>query len=126
MITEDDKKRIDSLKKYLHKHFQTKNLESLKYFLGIEMARSKKCILLSQRKYILILLSEVGMLVCKSIDSSIEVNTKLLLNQGKLLEDVGRYKRLVKKLNYLTVIRHHIHRQYNKSVLLAPRTTTWR
>jgi len=37
-----------------------------------------------------------------------DVNTKLLSNQGKLLKDVGRYKRLVKKLNYLTVIRLNI------------------
>ena len=39
---------IDSLKKNLYKQFQTKDLWSLKYFLGIEVARSKKGILLSQ------------------------------------------------------------------------------
>ena len=37
-----------------------------------------------------------------------DVNTKLLSNQGKLLKDAGRYKRLVKKLNYLTMIRLNI------------------
>ena len=42
LITGDDKKKIGSLK-----YFQTKELKSLKYFLGIEMARSKKSILLS-------------------------------------------------------------------------------
>ena len=48
-VTGDDMKGIDSLKKYLQKHFQTKNVGSLKYFLGIEVARvkNKKGILLS-------------------------------------------------------------------------------
>ena len=47
VITRYDTTRIDSLQKYLQKYFQTKNLGSLKYFLNIEMVRSKKDILLS-------------------------------------------------------------------------------
>ena len=96
VITGDDTKGIDSLKKYLQKYFQTKNLESLKYFLGIEVARSKKGILLLQRKYILDLLLEIGMLGYKSIDFLMNVNMKLQPNQGELLENVERYERLVK------------------------------
>ena len=49
VITWDDTKGNDNLKKYLQKHFQTKDLGSLKYFLGIKMARSKKGIFLSQK-----------------------------------------------------------------------------
>ena len=40
VITGDDVKGINNLKKYLQKHFQTKNLGSLKYFLGIEVHSS--------------------------------------------------------------------------------------
>jgi len=65
VITRDDMKGVDSLKKYLQKHFQTKYLASLKYFLGIEVARSKKSILLLQRKYVLELLSETGIRGCR-------------------------------------------------------------
>jgi len=54
-------KGIDSLKKYLQQQFQTKKLGFLKY-LGIEVVRSKKSILLSQRKYVLDLLSGAEML----------------------------------------------------------------
>ena len=43
------------------------------------MARYKNGILLSLRKYELDLLSEVGMLKCRSIDSPIDVNMKMLL-----------------------------------------------
>jgi len=61
LITGDDTKGIDSLKKYLQKLIQTKDLRSLKYILGIEVARSKKGILLSRRKDILDLLSKARM-----------------------------------------------------------------
>jgi len=74
------------------------------------VVRSKNDIFLSQRKYILDLLSEAGMLGCKSIDSPMDVNTKLLPDQ-EFLEDVGRYRRLVWKLNYLIVTRRTSHSQ---------------
>jgi len=79
-----------------------------KYFLGNEIARSKKGFLLSQGKYVFDLLSEAGMLGYKSIDSSMNMNTKLQSDQGELLEGAGRYRRLVEKSNYLTVIRLNI------------------
>jgi len=71
-ITGDDTTGIDSLKKYLRKHFQTNDLGSLEYFLGIEVAISKKGILLSRRKYVLDLLLEAGMLECRSWNARIQ------------------------------------------------------
>ena len=41
IITRDDK-GIDDLKIYLQNSFRTKDLGKLRYFLGIEVARSKK------------------------------------------------------------------------------------
>ena len=49
------------------------------------MARSKKEIFLSPRKYILDLFSEAEILGYKSIDSLMNVNTKLLPDQGSFL-----------------------------------------
>ena len=54
-----------------------KQLGDLKYFLGIEVARSKHGIFLSQQKYILDLLSETGMLGCKPVNTPIKHNHKL-------------------------------------------------
>jgi len=73
----------------LQKQFQTKDFGSLKYFLGIEVVRSKKDILQSQRKYVLDLLSEVGMLGCRNIVSLMDVNTKLLPDQESFLRMLG-------------------------------------
>ena len=47
IITGDDKQGIDDLKRYLQNSFRTKDLVKLRYFLGIEVARSKEGINLS-------------------------------------------------------------------------------
>lgn len=57
IITENDKQEISLLQDYLAKEFKVKNLGGLKYFLGIEVARSKQDIFFSQRKYVLELLA---------------------------------------------------------------------
>ena len=50
IITIDDMAGISSLKSILHGQFHTKDLGMLKYFLGVEIMRSKRGIFLSQRK----------------------------------------------------------------------------
>jgi hypothetical protein len=65
IITGDDREEISRLQKHLVTKFEMKNLGGLKYFLGIEVARSEQGIFLSQRKYVLDLLSKIGMLDCK-------------------------------------------------------------
>jgi len=57
------------------------------------------------------MLSEAGMLGCKAADTPMDPNLKLLPGQGKLLEDQERYRRLVEKLNCLTVTRPVLHIQ---------------
>ena len=65
IIIGDDMTGISSLKSFLHGQFHTKDLGMLKYFLGVEVMRSKCRIFLSQRKYVLDLLSETGKLTGK-------------------------------------------------------------
>ena len=67
------------------------------------MAQSSSGIVLSQRKYALDLLEETKMLNCKPVDSPMDPNVKLLPEQGELFADPGRYRRLVGRLNYLTI-----------------------
>ena len=56
IIIGNDEKEIASLREHLATEFEMKNLGGLKYFLGIEVARSSQGIFLSQRKYVLDLL----------------------------------------------------------------------
>ena len=80
----------------------------LKYFLGIEIAQSSSGVILSQRKYALNILEETGMLDCKLVDTPMDPNIKLTPGQGEPLGDSRRYRRLVGKLNYLTITRSNI------------------
>ena len=74
--------------------------------MGIEVAQSRDGISTSQRKkYALDILEEIGMVNCKPIDTPMNPNVKLLLGQGESYSDPGRYRRLVGKLNYLTITR---------------------
>jgi hypothetical protein len=102
IITGDDAEEIDKLQKQLATEFEMKNLGGLKYFLGIEVARSKKGIFLSQQKYILDLLCEVGMLDCKPADTPIVQNHRLGEHPSQVPTNRGRYQRLVGKLIYLS------------------------
>lgn len=83
------------------KEFEIKDRGPLRYFLGIEVVRSDKGIFISQRKYILDLLEETGMLGCRPADSPIEVNHHLCSGVGNSVEE-ERYQRLVGRLIYLS------------------------
>ncbi|KAL0368437.1 UNVERIFIED_CONTAM: hypothetical protein Scaly_1062600 [Sesamum calycinum] len=82
-------------------HFHMKDLGWLKYFLGIEIARGPYGLSLTQRKYTLDILSEVGTLGTKPADLSIEQNHNLSLDDGPLFDDLAYYCCLI----YLTIIR---------------------
>ena len=77
VLTGDDLEEIKKLKERLATEFEIKNLGALKFFLGIELARSKHGIFISQRKYVLDLLKETGMLGSKACDTPMEQNQKL-------------------------------------------------
>ena len=74
----------------------------LRYFLDIEVMRSKHGIFLSQRKYLLDLLSETRKLGAKPCSSPMAPGVHLT-REGEVFEDLERYRRLIGKLNYLTV-----------------------
>ena len=73
--------------------------------MGIEVARSQTGINLSQRKNVLDLLEEIDLLGAHLVDIPMDPNQKLVKDEGELFEDPGRYRRLVGKLNYLTITR---------------------
>ena len=79
----------------------------LRYFLGIEVMRSKHGIFLSQRKYVFDLLFEIGKLRVKPCSSSMVLGVHFT-REGETFEDHKKYKILVGKLNYLTIIRPDI------------------
>jgi Reverse transcriptase (RNA-dependent DNA polymerase) len=108
IITGNDKEDIENIKNYLKNKFDIKDLGKLKYFLGIKITHSCKGLFLSQRKYVLDLLKEIGKLDVKPASTPMEPNKKLEIENDEPLKDIGQYQRLVGKLIYLTVIRPDI------------------
>ncbi|PKA57434.1 Retrovirus-related Pol polyprotein from transposon TNT 1-94 [Apostasia shenzhenica] len=107
IVTGDDSVEISNLKTKLAQEFEMKDLGELKYFLGIEVARSKHGIFLSQRKYVLDLLLDTGLLGCRPASSPINQNHKLVGEVGEPI-DKGRYQKIVGRLLYLSHTRPDI------------------
>jgi transposase InsO family protein len=107
VITGDDHEEIAHLKKHLAQEFEVKDLGQLRYFLGIEVSRGPKGIFISQRKYVLDLLREVGMLGCRPASTPIEQNHRLMASEGRPV-DRECYQRTVGKLIYLSHTRPDI------------------
>ena len=124
VITGDDVEEIKCLRQRLGEAFEVKDLGPLRYFLGIEVARSSKGIVLSQRKYVLDLLTETGMLGCRTSATPIDRNHQLSAQSGDPV-DRETYQRLVGRLIYLCHTRPDI--SYAVSVVSRymhdPRTT---
>jgi hypothetical protein len=82
IITCNDAVEIARLNKNISKEFEVKDLGQLRYFLGIEIARSPEGIVLSQQKYVLDLLNETCMIGCRPAPTPIEQNHKLCTKSG--------------------------------------------
>jgi hypothetical protein len=107
IVTGDNGDEINTLKRSLQCQFAIKDLGVLKYFLGIEVARSHKGLFLNQRKYLLDLLEEAEMMDSKPCATPLDSKLKLEL-EGKKLSNICEYQRLVGKLIYLTITRPDI------------------
>ena len=87
IITGNDMAGISSLKSFLYGQFHTKDLEMLKYILGVEVMRNKREISLSQRKYLQDLLSETRKLITKPCQSPMTQSLHLT-REGELFEEI--------------------------------------
>ena len=108
IVTDDDKREQQKLNECLAAEFEIKILGKLKYFLGIEVAYSKKGIFISQQKYVTDLLKETGRTTCKPASTPIDPNMKLGSMEEDVTVDKGMYQKLVGRLIYLSHTRPDI------------------
>ncbi|XP_070048969.1 uncharacterized mitochondrial protein AtMg00810-like [Nicotiana tomentosiformis] len=122
LITGDSLKLIEDTKTGLQQVFKMKDLGELKYFLGIEFARSSQGILMHQRKYTLELISEIGLGAAKPAITPLDFNMNLttkeydehtnkgkeVISEDEELADQNPYQKLIGKLLYLTMTRPDI------------------
>ncbi|XP_019233837.1 PREDICTED: uncharacterized protein LOC109214382 [Nicotiana attenuata] len=120
LITGSSSSLIHATKASLQHHFKIKDLGEMKYFLGLEIARSKDGISVCQRKFALDLILDLGLAGSKPANTPLEVNQRLTsveydkgLGAGdteidEAMEDATSYQKLVGKLLYLTMARPDI------------------
>ncbi|XP_061336489.1 uncharacterized mitochondrial protein AtMg00810-like [Gastrolobium bilobum] len=123
LLASNDSAVLHTLTDSLNNKFRLKNLGALKYFLGLEVARSHRGIFFSQRQYILNILQDSGSLGCKPQSTPMEANLKLSSDSGELLSDPTSYRRIIGKLLYLTITRPDLSFAVNKlsQYMSAPR-----
>ncbi|XP_041004030.1 uncharacterized mitochondrial protein AtMg00810-like [Juglans microcarpa x Juglans regia] len=92
LVVGNDLSQVSYFKSVISTHFKTKNLGPLKYFLGLEVARSPLSIFLNQRKYAL----------------PMEQNLELNDTDGDLLPNPAPYRQLARRLIYLTITKFDI------------------
>ncbi|XP_071741385.1 uncharacterized mitochondrial protein AtMg00810-like [Rutidosis leptorrhynchoides] len=113
ILTGSNTKIIDECKLFLKTKFRIKDLGHLKYFLRIELLDNNDCLVLSQRKYCLEVISEFGLLGCKPAITPLESGVVFSnLDNHDLsdlpLENISEYQKLVGKLIYITLTRPDI------------------
>ncbi|KAL5736254.1 hypothetical protein ACOSQ2_031042 [Xanthoceras sorbifolium] len=111
IVTGNNDLEMTNLQRHLATEFKMKDLGVLRYFLGIEVARSKHRIFLSQRKYVLNLHTETGMLASKPTDTPMDKNHKLCEcpdHPDQTPANKERYQRLVGKLIHMSHTRPDI------------------
>ncbi|XP_031266905.1 uncharacterized protein LOC116125303 [Pistacia vera] len=103
LVASNSTAAIASLKTFLNSKFKIKDLGTLHYFLGLEIARSTKGIHLCQRKYAFDILADSGMLGCKPLKLPIDQHFKISKSEGTPLLDPSIFRRLIGRLLYLTI-----------------------
>ncbi|XP_019431405.1 PREDICTED: uncharacterized protein LOC109338588 [Lupinus angustifolius] len=98
----DDLNEIQSVKTHPDREFKIKDLGSLKYFLGLVVARSKLGISLCQRKYALDLLKDIDFLASKLVCTQMVKGTSMHQQDSDPYHDLVLYIQFVGRLLYLT------------------------
>ena len=94
-ITRSDPSLVDSIIQQLDSKFFTKDLEALSYFCGVEVLVTSMCLLLSQQKYVIDLLSKHNMFDFKPVSTLLVVGTFLTARDGIVSVNVTTYCQVV-------------------------------
>ncbi|KAL0291613.1 UNVERIFIED_CONTAM: Retrovirus-related Pol polyprotein from transposon TNT 1-94 [Sesamum radiatum] len=99
------KELIDDVKRYLDGLFTIKDLGIAKYFLGLEIARSPKGVLVSQTKYIKDIVQDTSLQNARTATTPLPPGIKFAADAGAHLANPETYRRLVGRFLYLNFTR---------------------
>ena len=107
IITGNNSSLLDSFTRKLNIEFNTKDLGSLSYFLGLEATSTTNGLFLSQLKYARDILTLAQLLDSKPVHIPMVVSQHMSFD-GPLFLDPTLYRSLVGALQYLTITRLNI------------------
>jgi histone deacetylase 1/2 len=129
VVASSSAEATEALLRDLQQDFALKDLGSLHYFLGIEVKKTPRGLLLAQERYAADILSRTGMDKAHPVDTPLSTTEKLSLFDGDQLgpDDSTRYRSVVGALQYLTLTRPDIAFAVNKvcQFLHQPTTVHW-
>jgi hypothetical protein len=108
ILTASNTTLLRSIIQSLSGEFAMKDLGTLHHFLGISVTRTAAGLHLSQRQYILDILSRAGMRDCHPVQTPIDTKAKLSGLVGKPVTDPSLYRSLAGALQYATLTRPEI------------------
>lgn len=104
LIACDDLVKVNIVKEVLHSKFSIKDLDTLKYFIGLEVFRSSKGTPICQHKYSLDLFEDPRLLACKSISTHMDPTSKLHLTSSTFFLTLLFFDWLSNYYTWLTLV----------------------
>ncbi|XP_047309512.1 uncharacterized mitochondrial protein AtMg00810-like [Impatiens glandulifera] len=108
LITGNDYEEIKKIKHMIDTKFPIKDLGNAKFFLGLEIVQNDLGIYVNQRKYILDLLHDSGLMGCKPTNTPMIKGIKFEDENQDILCDPSKYRRVIGRLLYLNYTRPDI------------------
>ncbi|GJR50517.1 retrovirus-related pol polyprotein from transposon TNT 1-94 [Tanacetum coccineum] len=105
---------IEHVVKSLSSTFALQDMGPLSYFLGIEVKSNGLDVILSQKQYILEILTKAGLSQSKPVFSPCSTTAPLTLGDSPIFGNPFRYRQVVGALQYLTLTRPDITFAVNK------------
>jgi hypothetical protein len=127
MITGSDNQFVGHVVNTLGARFSVKDMGSLHYFLGVEVIPTTAGLFLSQHKYIRDMLENQHMAGAKEISTPLSTTQSLHLLDGTASVDSTEYRRIIGRLQYLSLTRPDICFAVNKlsQFMHKPTVTHW-
>jgi hypothetical protein len=88
----------------LRDEFAVKDMGELRFFLGIDVKRTRDGFYLSQERYATDILDRAGMASCRPVSTPVDLKGKLLAD-GAAIDNASDYRSLAGALQYLTITR---------------------
>ena len=113
--------------KQLGDMFSLKDMGSLHFFLGIEVIPTRAGLFLSQHKYVHDLLANTSMSGAKDVSTPLFTTQSLQLIDGTAVVDSSEFRRIIGRLQYLSLTRPDISFAVNKlsQFMHKPTTNHW-